>query len=172
MKQTAFIVGILAVILYFMGYQQNKRSRIILLNASSRILYIIQYILLEAFEGAMLDVVGIISSLLAQKKNVPVIKKHLRLFIICVNLLAIAAGLPLYKNIFSLFPVIGVILHTGAFWMDDEKKIRQISLAGCPFWLIYNFVSGAYGSCIGDILSIVSLITAMLRFDFKNKKTN
>lgn len=82
----------------------------------------------------------------------------------------IAAGLPLYKNIFSLFPIIGVLLHTGAFWMDDEKKIRQVSLLGSPFWLIYNFISGAYGSCIGDILSIISILVAMCRYDFKKKK--
>ena len=67
---------------------------------------------------------------------------------------------------------IGVIFHTIALWIDDEKRIRQVSLLGSPFWFVYNFVSGAYGSCIGDILSIVSLITAKLRFDFKNKKTN
>ena len=172
MEKIAFVVGIIAVILYFIGYQQKKRNNIILFNASSRILYIVQYVLLGAFEGAVLDIVGTISSLLAQKKNIRFIKKYLKLFIIAVNLMIIAAGLFAAglspdKNIFSLFPMIGVLLHTGAFWIDDEKRIRQISLLGSPFWLIYNFVCGAYGSCIGDILSIVSLITAMIRFDLK-----
>lgn len=126
--------------------------------------------ILGAFEGAALDIVGTISSLLAQKKNSPFIKKHLKIFVIGVNLMIVAAGLPLYKNIFSLLPIIGVLLHTGAFWLDDEKKIRIVSLIGSPFWLIYNFVSGAYGSCIGDILSIISLLTAMYRYDFKTEK--
>ena len=170
MEKISFVVGILAVILYFMGYQQKKRNRIILFNASSRILYIVQYILLGAFEGAALDVVGTVSSLLAQKKNTPFIKKNIKFFVIGVNLIIVAAGLPLYKNIFSLFPIIGVLLHTGAFWIDDEKKIRQISLMGSPFWLIYNFVSRAYGSCIGDVLSIISLITAMIRYDICKKR--
>ena len=170
MEKISFVVGILAVILYFMGYQQKKRNRIILFNASSRILYIVQYILLGAFEGAALDVVGTVSSLLAQKKNTPFIKKNIKFFVIGVNLIIVAAGLPLYKNIFSLFPIIGVLLHTGSFWIDDEKKIRQISLMGSPFWLIYNFVSRAYGSCIGDVLSIISLITAMIRYDICKKR--
>lgn len=69
LEYIAFIVGVLAVTVYFLGYQQKKRNRIIVLNASSRILYIIQYILLGAFEGAALDVVGTISSLLARKKT-------------------------------------------------------------------------------------------------------
>lgn len=170
MEKIAFVIGIIAVILYLSCYQQKKRSRIILFNATSRVLYIIQYILLGAFEGATLDILGTISSVLAQKKNTPFIKKNMKWFIVGLNLLVIGAGLPLYKNIFSLFPLIGVILHTDAFWMDDEKRIRQISLAGSPFWLIYNFVSRAYGSCVGDVLSIISLVTAMFRYDFKKKR--
>ena len=78
-------------------------------------------------------------------------------------------GLTLYKNLYSLLPIIGVLLHTSAFWIDDEKTIRRVSLLGCPFWLVYNFVSGAYGSCIGDVLSIGSLSIAMVRYDWMRK---
>ena len=58
MKEIAFIVGIFAVCLYLLGYLQKNRKNIIILNLSSRILYIVQYILLGAFEGAALDVCG------------------------------------------------------------------------------------------------------------------
>lgn len=169
MKITAFFVGITAVIVYLLGYQQKTRKRIILFNALSRALYIFQYILLGAFEGAVLDIAGIISSVLAQKKDKDIIKKHLKLFISGVNLLIILLGLSTYKNIFSLLPIAGVLLHTGAFWITDEKKIRQISLLGCLFWLAYNLISGAYGSVIGDALSIISLLTAMFRYDITVK---
>lgn len=170
MNKLAFIVGIAAVAFYFLSYLQRKRASIILLNVTSRILYIIQYILLSAFEGAVLDVAGIISSFLAQQKDKPFVKKHMRIFVIAVNLLIVAMGLTLYKNVFSLLPIIGVLLHTGAFWIDNEKQIRRISFLGSPFWLVYNLVSGAYGSCIGDILSMVSLGIAMFRYDFKAAK--
>ena len=167
MKRIAFVVGIMAVTLYFLGYLQKKRKNIIFLNVSSRILYIIQYILLGAFEGAVLDVAGAVSSVLAQKKDTPFIKKHIKAVVIAINLIIVISGLFLYKNIFSLLPIVGVLLHTGAFWIDDEKRKRQVSLLGSPFWLVYNFVSQAYGSCIGDILSIISILTSMIRYDFK-----
>lgn len=170
MKTIAFIVGILAVSLYFLGYLQKKRNSIIIVNATSRLLYIIQYILLGAFEGAVLDVAGIISSLLAQRKDKPLIKKHLKIVVISVNLFIVAMGLTLYNNIFSLLPIIGVLLHTGAFWIDNEKIIRRVSFLGSPFWLVYNFVSGAYGSCIGDILSMISIGISMFRYDIKGEK--
>ena len=167
MQSVAFIVGISAVILYLLGYLQKDRKNIILSNASSRFLYILQYVLLSAFEGAVLDIAGIISSVLAQKKDSGFIKRHIKIFFVVVNLVIIAMGLSLYKNLYSLLPIIGVLFHTSAFWIDDEKIIRRVSLIGCPFWLIYNCVSGAYGSCVGDVLSIMSLVISMVRYDFK-----
>lgn len=170
MKEIAFVVGIVAVILYLLGYLQKKRNAIIALNLSSRILYIVQYILLGAFEGAALDVCGSVSSVLAQNKDRKFMKKALPFIFIGVNLGIIAVGLLLYENIFSLLPIIGVLFHTSAFWISNERAIRIVSLIGCPFWLVYNFVSGAYGSCIGDVLSMVSICVSMVRYDILPKR--
>ncbi len=172
MKTVALFVGIVAVVFYLIGYLQRKRNNIILFNLTSRILYIIQYILLGAFEGAALDIAGAVASLLAQKKNTGFIKKHLRAVIVSVNICIVLIGLSLYKNVFSLLPIIAILLHTGAFWMDNEKIIRRISFLGCPFWLVYNFVSYAYGSCVGDLLSMVSIAVSMVRYDYKRSAVN
>ena len=166
------IIGLLAVILFLLSYQQKKRMGIILLNASSRILYIVQYLMLGAFAGASLDVLGTISSLLSAKRDTPFLKKHLTAVIISLNLLMIGVGgtiAVINESPIDIFSLLGVLLHTGAFWMRDEKIIRRISLMGSPCWLIYNLSSCAYGSAIGDILSISSIIIAMIRLDRKKK---
>ena len=170
MKYLATGVGIVAVCFYLLGYLQKKRKQIILFNVTSRILYIVQYILLGAFEGAVLDVAGTITSLLAQKKSTAFIAKHLNLFIVVASLLIVASGLLVYEDWTSVLPIIGVLLHTGAFWLSNEKIIRIISFIGSPFWLLYNFLSGAYPSCIGDILSMVSIAVSMYRYDYKKQK--
>ncbi len=141
-----------------------------LCNSISRALYVLQYLLLFAFEGAVLDIVGILASVLAQNKDKPFIKKHLKAIIIGINLLIIITGILLYKNIFSLLPMFGVLFHTGAFWLTNEKHIRRISFLGSPFWLVYNLISGAFGSSIGDIMTMVSIAIAMYRYDFKKGK--
>ena len=172
MKIVATVIGVVAVCLYLLGYLQKRRKQIILFNVSSRILYILQYVLLGAFEGAVLDVAGTITSLLAQKKSTAFIAKHLKLFIVAASVLIIAAGLFVYEDWISVLPIIGVLLHTGAFWLSNEKVIRIVSFIGSPFWLLYNFLSGAYPSCVGDILSMVSLAISMFRYDFHKKKTD
>ena len=164
-------VGVLAVVLFLLSYQQKKRANIVIFNASSRVMYTVQYLLLGAFEGAVLDVLGIFISIAAHKKNTQFVRKHIWWFIIISNLLMLGAGLALYKNIFSIFSILGVMLHVDALWFSDEKKIRRMSIIGSPCWLIYNFASKAYGSVVGDALSIVSIAVAMFRYDFKKKKS-
>ena len=164
-------VGILAVVLFLLSYQQKTRARIILFNTVSRGLYILQYLLLGAFEGAVLDILGAVSSVIAGKKNSGFVKKHARLFLILMDAVIVAAGLLLYENVFSLLPIAGVLLHTTAFWIDDEKIIRRVSLAGSPFWFAYNFYSKAYGSAVGDLLTIGSILIAMFRYR-KTEKTS
>ena len=170
MTSAAQIIGLLAVATFLLSYQQKKRKNIIFLNATSRVLYIIQYIMLGAFEGAALDIMGTFSSVAAQNKDKGFIRKHVKAVFILINAVIFFIGILLYKNIFSLFPVIGVFLHTSAFWISDEKTIRRVSFLGSPFWLIYNLASCAYGSAVGDFLTMVSIGIAIYRYDIKRKK--
>ena len=65
----AQIIGILASAMYILSYQQKKRKNIILLNATSCVFYVLQYIMLGAFEGAMLDILSALSAFTASNKN-------------------------------------------------------------------------------------------------------
>lgn len=169
-KIFAQIIGILAVITFVLSYQFKKRQNIILVNAISSILYVLQYILLGAFEGATLDVLSAFATLTAHNKHRRFISKHLKLVIILIDLAMLISGLALYKNIFSLFPVLGAVFQTGAFWLTDERKIRLISFIGAPFWLVYNIVSQAYGSVIGNVLCLISIGIAIIRYDILQVK--
>lgn len=161
------ILGFLAVSVFLLSYQRKRRKQIILCNVVSRCLYILQYLLLGAISGAVLDILGAVSSVIAEKKETPWIQKHLRGVILSVNAVIVVAGVTiciLNKSWLDLLPIAGVLLHTGAFWITDEKIIRRVSLLGSPFWLVYNFASHAYGSAVGDALTMVSILIAMVKF--------
>ena len=161
------ILGLLAVATFLLSYQQKKRRSIIITNVISRSLYILQYLLLGAFSGAVLDVLGMMSSLIAERKHLSFVKKYLKALFLLINIIIIIAGgmiAIVNKSLLDVFPIIGVLLHTNAFWISDEKIIRRISLLGSPFWFVYNLLSRAYGSAIGDILTMVSIIVAMIKY--------
>ncbi len=171
MELIANIIGISAVVMFVLSYQLKTRKGIILFNAGSRVLYVLQYLLLGAFEGAVLDIVALAVSVLAQNKDRPVLSKHPRLTVVGANLFIVLSGLLLYKNIFSLLPIAGVLFETGALWLNKEKEIRILSFFGAPFWLAYNLIYIAYGSAIGNVMTMVSIGIAIVRYDIlKNKE--
>ncbi len=166
MEWVAQIIGFVAVGVFLLSFQPKQRKYMILLNVTSRVLYIVQYLLLGAFSGAVLDVLGSVSSIVAGKKHTPFVKKYEKLLLIAINVLMVAAGVTiavLNKRWIDVFSIVGVLLHTSAFWLTDERKIRWMSLVGSPFWFAYNLLSRAYGSSVGDVLSMVSIIIAMVR---------
>lgn len=164
------IVGIVGIVVLLLGYQQKTRGRIIAVNMTARLLFILQYVLLLAFEGAVMDFAAMISTFVAGKKETPFVKKYRIPVLIVVNGLIIAAGLSVYEDIFSLSPIVAVLFQTSGLWLSKEKNIRRVCILGGPFWFIYNFSSKAYASCAGDIMGITSLLIAMLRYDWKRDK--
>lgn len=164
------LVGFLAVTTFILSYQLKKRKNIIIVNATSSILYVLQYIMLGAFEGAVLDMLSAIATIVAHNKDKKFIATHIKSVFAVIYLAIVISGLTLYKNVFSLCPIIGAILQTGAFWINEERKIRIVSFLSAPFWLVYNIASYAYGSVAGNILCMISIGTAIYRYDIRKTK--
>ncbi len=163
----AHVLGALAVVTFLLSFQMKTRKKIIAVNLTSRLLYILQYLVLGAFEGAALDFSGFVLSFFAKYKEKEFITKHFKVVVIVVNLFLLGIGFTLYENVFSLFAILGIILEITALWLTKEKSIRLLSLASAPFWFVYNFANCAYGSAVGNILMMVSIGVAIFRFDLK-----
>ena len=170
MPVLANILGLGAVACFVASDQMKTRRSILALGATSRLLYMVQYILLGAFDGALLDMVAFFISLLCGRTDKGFVKKHFVLTFAFSNVLIIGAGLLTYRNIFSLFPVLGVMFELLALWMKKEKHIRLLSFLGAPFWMAFNLKNGAYGSVVGNVIMLVSLTIAILRYDVLKKE--
>ncbi len=166
----AQIFGVIAVAAFLLSFQFKARKNIIIVSLLSRIFYILQYILLGAFEGVAMDFVGLISSFVAKNKDKGFISKHYKILIAIINLGLIAVGILLYKNIFSVFAPLGVFFEITALFLTKEKNIRIVSLISAPFWLVYNLANQAYGSALGSVLVMISIISAIIRLDLKKDK--
>ena len=163
------IFGVLAVLAFLLSFQFRIRRNIIAVNLTSRILYILQYILLGAYAGAVLDFSGFILSFFARYKEKEFVLKHFKVIITGIIVLLVSIGLCFYENIFSIFAILGIVLEIIALWLTNEKNIRILSFFSAPFWLVYNFASKAYGSAVGSVLVMISIGIAMARLDFKRK---
>ena len=161
------IIGLAAVGLYLLSYQLKRRKSIVWVTCISNALYVLQYILLGAFSGAVLDFLSAVSSFFAAKKNDAPFLRY-RKWLAASNLLLIAAAgiisAVLQRDPIELIPIAGALFQTGGLWFDNEQTIRKFGLMSAPFWLIYNFISQAYGASLGSVLAMISVITAMVRY--------
>ncbi len=165
----AHVLGVLAVATFLSSFQFRTRRNILIVNLLSRLLYILQYIFLGAFEGAVLDFCGFVLSFFARYKETPFARKHFKSIMVAANLLLIGIGVALYENIFSIFAIFGIVFEIMALWLTKEKNIRILSLFAAPFWLVYNLTNRAYGSVFGNVFVMISIGIAMVRLDLNIK---
>lgn len=161
------IIGVAAVVLYLLSYQLKRRKQIVWVTCISNALYVLQYVLLGAFSGAVMDFMSTVSSFLAAKKNDPPFRKHRKWLAASNMALITAVGLisaVLQQEPIELIPIAGALFQTGGLWFDDEQTIRKFGLMSAPFWLVYNYISQAYGAALGSVIAIVSIIVAMARY--------
>ena len=155
------IIGIGAVVLYLLSYQLKKRNHIVWVTCISNALYVLQYLLLGAFSGAIMDFMSTVSSFLAAKKNEAHFKKYARLLAASNMIIIAVVGLIsawMQGEWIEVLAVAGALLQTGGLWCDNEQTIRKFGLCSAPFWLVYNFVSQAYGAALGSAIAIISVI--------------
>lgn len=168
----ANVIGLLAIGVFNISYQFKKRMQMLLCTVVSRLLFVLQYVLLGAWQGVAMDVVATIVSLVAGKRDHRLMKKYMALVVVLANAVVIATGLLLYENVFSIFSILGVIFETSAFWLKNEKQIRIFSLLGAPCWMAFNIGCGAFAGAVGNVITVISIGTALIRYDLRKPKSD
>ena len=169
----AQIIGLFAVSLYLLSYQLKKRSHIVWVTCVANGLYVLQYLLLGAYAGAVMDVVSTVASFCAAQKDKPGLKKYAKLILFVNMALIVSIGLAvaiIRGNPIELLPIGGAFFPVFGLFFDREQTIRKFGLLGAPFWLIYNFITRAYGASVGSAISIVSIIVSLIRYRQKKPK--
>ena len=164
-------IGLLAVGLYLLSFQLKKRVHIVWVTCISNALYVLQYLMLGAFSGAVMDFMSTVVSFFAGKKNSPSFKPYTRAVAVISLILTAMIGIAvavLRKNPVELLAVAGALFSAGGLWCENEQTIRKFGLCSAPCWLVYNFMSQAYGASLGSVLAIGSIIISMYRYRKKD----
>lgn len=178
MELTAQIIGIFAMVAIVLSYQCKNKNRLLLIQMIGNVLFAVNMLMIGAYVGGLLNAIGIVRAIVYIKKE------KLKLPIQAVNGIFIFLYLVSYVLVFTVFgkeftlinaivellPIIGITALTFGFAGSNAKFVRRCSLINSPCWLIYNSVNLAIGGILCEVISLVSLATAMLRLD--RKKNN
>lgn len=130
-------------------------------------LFTLHFGLIGAVTGAAMNVVNIFRSVVFTHGNQRWARGRHWLYIFLAAF--IIAGIYSWQGWYSILPIVAMTTGTLAFWMKDTHRIRRIALISPVSWLAYNTISGSYPGMVVEVMILMSIILAMLRFDLHKK---
>lgn len=161
-------IGFVALVVSVFVFQKNKRKSMLLLQMVASFIFMVHYLLLGAITGATMNFINTFRNyIFSQKERWHWASSSFWLyFFISVFIIS---GLITWQGYISILPIIGMVIGTISFWMNDPRRIRLFSLVSPPLWFIYNFISHSYPGMIVEIINITSIIIGIIRFDIIKK---
>lgn len=168
-------IGIVAMAFIILSFQQKKPRNIIAMQLVGSFLFSINFFMIEAYVGALSNAIGAVRGVIYYFKE----KTHAdKWYVILAFSLVFALVYPLTFTVFGkpfnllnalveLLPIIAMIISTISFSKKDAKTLRILNLICSPCWLIYDIVVFTLGGVICEVLSLISIITAIVRHDLK-----
>ncbi len=158
------IFGIFALITLAYSFKENRKDKLLKYQIYSNSFCALQYLCLgrKAYTGVLLHFMCIVRNLIYYKydnKDVP-----LKWFVVCV-LVMIFMSLLSYENIWSLLPMIGIVLNTWGLWQRKLPISRKCEAIAAMLLVIYNIQVLAWGGVLANGFEFVVTVIAILRFD-------
>lgn len=170
MKETiAQIIGVIALIMAIISFQNNTKKGILLFQLLAGSIFSIHFLLLGAYTGAALNAVSVVRNIVFYNKNKHKWAAHVG-WLYTFILISILMGILTWDGIFSLFPTLGMVLGSVAFWVDNPTQVRRLTFPVSPLWITYNIAKRSYAGIITELFIMTSIIVGMIRFD-KGKKS-
>lgn len=165
----AQLVGFIALAFSITVFQKNKRRLMLLLQMSSAFLFAIHFALLGAWTGSAMNFVNTLRSYIFANKGNKYWANN-KVWVLVFILLFSIFTLITWQGWISLLPLIAMISGTIAFWLDNPRHIRLLSLISPPAWFIYNLTFNSYPGMIIEVLLFLSIIIGIFRFDIIAQK--
>ena len=174
----AQIVGIFGMLASVLSYQQKGKARILFFQLLGSALFVVNFFMLGAFSGAILNIVAIVRALIFIYED----KIHgdhpawtiglIAVYVLSyVSVFTIFGKEPTALNlILEVLPVLAMTVTTLAFRYKEDKILRRVTFISSPLWLTYNTIFFSLGGIIGETLNIGSALVGTLRLDRKKKE--
>jgi len=164
-------IGVLAMIESFFIFQVTDRRKMVLLKLLDDVLWIIHFVLIGGYTGALTTTVAIFREIIFYFRGE---KKWASIPLWAVGFsIVFAACAPLsWTGIFSIFPATASVISTWVFWMKktETAKLLQVPSAVCT--LVYTLVYSSYSGTLAQIITLSSIGLFFIRKAIRKPKNN
>ena len=174
----AQIIGIFGMLLSVLSYQQKGKARILTFQLLGSALFVVNFFMLGAFSGAILNLVAIIRALIfIYEDKIRGDHPAWTIGLTAVYILSYVSVFTIFRKeptalnlILEVLPVIAMTVTTIAFRRKEDKALRRVAFISSPLWLTYNTIFFSLGGIIGETLNLSSAIIGTIRLDRKKEK--
>lgn len=183
-------IGFIAIAMNIISVQFNKHWPIMLFKSLGSLLFAVQYLLMGAYVGMAMDIIGVIRNLVfaynVRKKNSN--KWWIALFSVITVAVGVAIIIFTWDKMItavshlssdpkvltaiavfiSVLSILAKFISTVGYGAKDPHVIRMINLPTFTMWIIYNAMVLSIAAIVSDSMSIVSIIIAELRYKKKD----
>ena len=173
----AQIVMILAFLIMTSSFWCKKREKILKLQIISSILFVLQYVLLQAWTGAVLNAISIGRAFVFRKKGQSYDKEkgginwNSNWILYAFVTVFIISSIITWDGWVSILPLMATLVYTFGMWADKPQYIRLSANVASVFWVSYNLFMGGYAGCFTECILFTSNTIALVKNkDKKNSK--
>ncbi len=156
-------LGVIALIIAIISFQQNEQKRIVSLQMVSSVFFCVHFCMLGATLGGVLNGIGILRAAIFRNRDKAWASHIGWFYLFCI--LFFVAGIFFWDGPISLLPIVSMILTTIAFWVKNPRIVRAVSAPASPLWFIYNWQYASYPGMITETFVFSSILVAFFRFD-------
>lgn len=173
----AQVIGFAGMAMNCLSYQAKTKRNLILIQLFGALFFVIHFGMLGAVMGCMLNLIATGRSLLfanAEKLNA----NHplwLALFIAIyastyvLTFTVFKEPITLPNLLLQILPPVAMVFSTLSFRTKNAGTVRKLCLFCSPLWLIYNIFNFSISGILTETISIISIVTGMIRLDRKGK---
>ena len=182
----AQVLGGIAILSNIYAMQFNKHGLIMLFKLIGSFLFCLQYFLLGAYVGMIMDFIGTVRNIVFAylvkkgKSTKPyiiffaILTFFMGLFtviqtwdttLVALSIWKASQGVLVFLAVtVSVLSIIAKLISTIAYGFKNAHTIRMLNVPSCSCWIIYNFVCFSFTGVINELLTISSIIIAEIRF--------
>ncbi|MBQ4137273.1 MAG: YgjV family protein [Clostridia bacterium] len=159
MEITAQIIGIIGSALTIISYQCKNPRKLIMLQGAGGLMFAINFFMLGAYTGALLNLVNVVRSISFAK-----IKSKNKLLPITLIAVYAISTVFTYNGWLSIAVFAAQTAGTVIFYLDNDKIIKIVSLCFVsPVWFVHNALTGSLGGVMCEGFAMVSIIVYIAR---------
>lgn len=161
------IIGFIAMAIIVASYQQKSHKKILVFQMVSGTLFTIHYLLLGAYTGAVMNLLGAFRCLVYSNRSKKWASSVLWPIGFCIAFTV--SGIMTWADMYSVLPLIAMLLSSVVLFIEKPKINRILSIPSSACWLFYNIKTVSYPGIITEIFVLTSIIIGIIRLDIKKK---